>query len=39
MPTAQLFEIAAGVGELALTVGQPGFGQAARLMRLSEFVE
>ena len=38
-PTVQLFEFAAGVGELALAVGQPGFGQAARLMRLSEFLK
>jgi len=39
IPTEQLFEFAAGVDELALAVGQPGFGQAARLMRLGKFVQ
>jgi hypothetical protein len=39
VPTEQLFEFAAGVGELALAVSEPGFSYAARFMRLSEFIE
>ena len=39
IPTEQLFEFAAGVDELALAVGQPGFGPTARLMRLGKFVQ
>lgn len=39
VPTEQLFEFAAGVGELALAVSEPGFSYATRFMRLSEFIE